>query len=440
MDSNVLSAAWAGARAMLKVALVCGIGALAYRFQMFDRPTSKTISKMFIQLYLPLLIFSKTSIAITPANAPFLAIISTFALAYFALGHAFGAVLWYFARRYMPIHLQLSLIPAAGFGNNGDLVLSIIMSLEGIGGFTSADVDKGIAYVAVWYAIFNAIFYSASVNCFKADFRRLAKAEEVLEVDVDVGNPGIAIEPATATHVEPSSTTQVVDTTRPDSRTQLNPAQLEATPGLPATHTAILNSASTPSLFTRIRTILAHPFLQSLVFPPNIALFLGLLVALIPALKSLFLPLTTAPLGFAFDAASFLGAAAIPLSMTVFGAALTTIETDRDMLRKHPGLLWCALALLAFRLLALPGIGIALVTVATNGGWIPKDQGMLRFVCMVQACVPTAQICILITQYYHPRGESKEMATIMIVQYAAAMLTLTACLGYIFHVLEATIP
>ncbi|KAI9159412.1 hypothetical protein H9P43_008752 [Blastocladiella emersonii ATCC 22665] len=456
---GALAAAWAGARAILKVAIVCGAGGVAFKLGVFDLKTSKVMSNMFIKLFLPALIFSKTAVAITEDNAPFLGILSTFSLGYFFLGHLVGLALYFALRRLMPVHLRRSLIPATAFGNHGDLVLSIILSLAGTPPFRDGDVDRGVAYVSVWYSLFNLLFYGIGIKCFERDFADFAREEDAArgadKVDLDcvavgedgagVGNVALAGRASTRDDYDEDEDSDDAASSK-NSIVRYRAASSAASPPLLAPPSV---NSTAPPRWPRVHRAWSavargwaraneNPVVRSLLLPPNIGLALGLLVALTP-LKSLLMP-ASAPLSFVYDAANFIGAAAIPVSMTIFGAALTTVETDRRALVSNPGLLWSTGLICVYRMVLMPVIGIAAVTWATDAGWVPLDQPMLRFVLMVEACVPTAQICILITQYFHPRGESKEIATIMIAQYALSFITLTASLGYIFNVLETTTP
>ncbi|KAI9223953.1 auxin efflux carrier [Blastocladiella britannica] len=456
-------AIWAGARAMLKVACVCGAGGLAFRMQVFDRPTSKNLANMFIKLFLPMLTFSKVSVAFTSDNIRFAGVIIAFGSGYLIFGHLVGILVYLMFRNKMPVHLRKSLIPATAFTNQGDLPLSIIVSLAGTGPFTSADVDKGVAFVAVWYSVFNLFFYAFSIRFFEADFAALARVEDAADPELEEvalsdnvrGDDGNDEEEADVLAKAPESPTSShsAAAASPAGAATVTYVQEEANEGIPLAPMAPDDDARTgtsPDLdpgasrlprwpaqaWARVSSayarVQANPLGRAVLFPPNVGLFLGLLAALVPGLHGLFFPLVTAPFSFVYDTAAFLGAAAVPISMTIFGAALTTVDLDRATLRQYPGVLWSGIVLAVYHLLLLPAIGIGMVYVATSAGWVPEEEKMLRFVLMAQGCMPTAQICVVITQYLHPRGESKEMATIMLVQYAAAMVTLTGSLAFIF--------
>ncbi|KNE71529.1 hypothetical protein AMAG_15744 [Allomyces macrogynus ATCC 38327] len=391
---------------MLKLFAVLGAGALTFRLGLFDRATIKTMGKMFVHVYLPALIFAKTAVAITPTNAPYILLLVIFASGYLALGHLVGYLLYrMLPDAWLPAHFRTSLVSIAAYGNHGDFVLSIIASVGAAAPFAPGDADRGIAYVSVWYAVFNVWFYAIGIQCIERDFRGFAVGA-VDHRDSELLDRVVVKEPTPATDED--------DDENED----------EGAEGIRMRSPALLS-------------IWKHPVVQSLMLPPNIALALGLVVALTPISKWMIPIASGPPLGWLYDASQFLGQAAIPLSMTLVGAALTTIDADRAALKRieNRGVLISAAALALYRLVLVPVIGIAIVQAATKAGWVPKDDLMLRFVLMVEACVPTAQICIIMTQFYHPRGESKEAALVMLVQYLASFFTVTIALAYIYTIL-----
>ncbi|ORZ35278.1 auxin efflux carrier [Catenaria anguillulae PL171] len=474
-SSSIGTYIFAAARAVLKVALVCGAGAISFKSGMFDEPSMKLMSKLYVQVLIPSLLFSKTALAITPTNAPYLGQLIGVSVLYLAIGHLAGFVIYRMLINKLPRHFRRTIIPMAAYGNSGDLVLSILASVGNEPPFNKGDQALGVAFVAIFLASFNIVFFSSATAHFAADVAHLVEAEEVAMTPQESRNPSLELDdgPASSSSassllpegdvadiqdqeiVPPSSSTFVsssasASNASPSSR--LSPEVKERPPATPPPRAhapnAPLNSnaeaqhEASPSTMHTIRriwlTVSTHPLLSSLLNLPNIGLFSGLLVALIPGALPLMVPTSSAPLSFIYSAFDFLGQAAVPLSLTIFGASLTTLETDRRVWREYPGIPWALILVLVFRLILMPVIGIVVVEVILVGalGWIPKEEKMLRFVLMIEAAVPTAQLVLIMAKYYHPQGEAKEAAAMTLAQYAVCFLTLTASLAFILNLLS----
>ncbi|KNE58048.1 hypothetical protein AMAG_04874 [Allomyces macrogynus ATCC 38327] len=475
----------AAARALIKVALSCGAGAAAFRLGLFTVPAMKQMSTLYIKIFLPCLLFANTAVAISPSNAASAGPLIGFCVLYLVAGHLVGYILFRFLREKLPRHFQRTLLPVAGIGNHGDLVLSILLTVGNNPPFRQGDAALGIAFVTLFLVPLNVTLFAFGSAAFQADMKHLINnEEEVLDGEV----PQVVIEPpksdefdgdeldslngrgrskkrlsielpATASR-RYSASLGLAEPIRPDldgpydiPPDALEPPQLDRKPSISVSVSGVsfssqqraaspvplsTRSARPPAWRRLASRIWENPIMQTLMMPPNFALVLGLLVALIPGVKSVLVPVagstTVPPLAVIYDTTTFLGNGAMPLSMCLFGAALTTIDPDW---RAAPvGVRWAAVWLVFYRLLFLPVAGIALVEGMVTWGWIDVEAKMLRFVLMMQACVPTAQMCLILTQYFHPRGESKEVATVMALQYAVSVVTLTASLTYILAILS----
>ncbi|KAI9150987.1 Protein M3 [Blastocladiella emersonii ATCC 22665] len=434
--ASIGTSIFAATRAVLKVALACGTGALAFKSGMFDAPSMKVMSGLYVRLLIPCLMFAKSAVAITPANVPYLVHLVAFSVGYLALGHVVGAVLVWWLRDSLPRHFRRTLIPVAAFGNHGDLILSILYTVGDSPPFRKGDAALGVALVAVFLTAFNVIFFSSGVGHFQADVAHL-EVEEAVELSLRAATP--------VPEEDEEDVKRPASRSRDDAAGPSSSAAESTIPLVPLDESAAspppLRPHSLPrriaaSLSAFFRRATQHPAIASLMNLPNLGLFLGLFVALVPGVGPLVAGSKSAPLSFLYDAADFLGSAAVPLSMTIFGASLTTLETDAAAWREFPGILRALVAVLVFRLVLMPVAGVAAVEAAVRGGWIPRDQKMLRFILMIEACVPTAQLCLIMTKFYHPRGEAKEVAAVMLAQYAACFVTLTASLSFILNLLS----
>ncbi|KAJ1559736.1 Protein M3 [Cladochytrium tenue] len=168
--------------------------------------------------------------------------------------------------------------------------------------------------------------------------------------------------------------------------------------------------------------------INSILSVANLAILFGLLCAAVPQLRALFLnpsldASTSAgqpPLYIFYDASAYIGRAAVPMALTNLGAAL-----GRLSLHSFPRPSVVAAVAVA-RLLVLPAVGVLCVR-AVRAANLLGDDRMLYFVLMLQSCVPTASSCVFFTQLWHPRGEATNIAAVVVVQYAAAMVTMTVC-------------
>ncbi|KAJ3376097.1 Protein M3 [Allomyces arbusculus] len=483
MGVDIGLALGAAARALIKVALSCGAGALAFRLGLFTVPAMKQMSTLYIKIFLPCLLFANTAVAISPSNAASAGPLIGFCVLYLVAGHLVGYILFRFLRAKLPRHFQRTLVPVAGIGNHGDLVLSILLTVGNNPPFRQGDAALGIAFVTLFLVPLNVTLFAFGSAAFQADMKHLINNEEEVlgeEPQVFVEPPKsdefddgeldtlngrgrskkrLSIEsPATASR-RYSPSLGPAEPIRPDlddpysiPLDALEPPQLNRKPSISVSVSGVsfasqraaspmpisTRSAQPPAWRRNVARIWSNPIVQTLTMPPNFALVLGLLVALIPGVKSVLVPVagstSVPPLAVIYDTTTFLGNGAMPLSMCLFGAALTTIDPDW---RAAPvGVRWAAVWLVLYRLLFLPVAGIALVEGMVSWGWIDVEAKMLRFVLMMQACVPTAQMCLILTQYFHPRGESKEVATVMALQYAVSVITLTASLTYILAILS----
>ncbi|KAJ3106348.1 hypothetical protein HDU96_008271 [Phlyctochytrium bullatum] len=157
----------------------------------------------------------------------------------------------------------------------------------------------------------------------------------------------------------------------------------------------------------------------------NIATVLGLFVAVIAPLRNLFQYPTANKVGqpeppflFLYDTLYFLGDAAVPLGLVNLGAALGRLNL-RSMLPIR-----IILSIAFARLLFFPLVGFTVIEGLVNAGIIGKSDKMLRFVLMIETCVPTASSTVFFTQLWHPRGEADHIASVVLIEYLMASVTM----------------
>lgn len=138
-------------------------------------------------------------------------------------------------------------------------------------------------------------------------------------------------------------------------------------------------------------------FFNSLVSPPTVALLVAIIIAIVPTLKSLFLYTSSSsfhpvapdgkpPLAVLYDAASFVGAASVPLGLLVLGASLAKMKVPRPIVRLPlASIVWMAVIKLAVS----PVLGFFFVEALVRNGLVERENHVLRFVLTYFSCVPT---------------------------------------------------
>ena len=152
----------------------------------------------------------------------------------------------------------------------------------------------------------------------------------------------------------------------------------ENTAPLDSKPTVSLNQTSNSVKGSLIRHVARRflAFLQALATPPTIALCIGLLVALVVPLKSLFIHTTfnmpnapdgNPPLSIILETSNFLGAASVPLGLLILGSSLGRMRIPRPISRLP---LLSIVSLGLCKLVLLPILGVVLVQGLVSRGVI----------------------------------------------------------------------
>ena len=86
-------------------------------------------------------------------------------------------------------------------------------------------------------------------------------------------------------------------------------------------------------------------------------------------------------------------------------------------------------ALSLARFVAMPIIGLLLLTVGTNCGIIPSNDPLLRFVLLMQACMPSTQNSLVILQLDKNVDGAGSMAKTISALYIAAIIPMSILLS-----------
>ncbi|KAK9763878.1 Protein M3 [Basidiobolus ranarum] len=190
------------------------------------------------------------------------------------------------------------------------------------------------------------------------------------------------------------------------------------------------NPERVTKLNTRIYDIVAVIF-----SPPNVAIITGIAIGLIGSLKHMWVREGSddqhePPLEFLFQVISMIGAAYLPLSLANLGGALVNIDISAIPL-------YISLSFVAIKLVVTPVVGIFTVQFLTYSiHWFPVDDKPLRFLAMFASCVPTATSIMILSQFFSPTGEAKEVAALLVLQYLFGMITMVGTLAYILNLLS----
>lgn len=171
--------------------------------------------------------------------------------------------------------------------------------------------------------------------------------------------------------------------------------------------------------------------------PPTIGLILGLIVALTPRLRILFVLPTPdmnlapapsfdelPPLSFIYEITLMLGGCCVPLGLTVLGASLSRLKPGR----MRP--LIPTLTMITFvKLFLTPALGILFMQMILikTWGWVDAQNHMLQFTLMLMSGSPTSITCFVLAQVWDRRtvNAGGEMAAVIAVQYAVATVAMT---------------
>ncbi|XP_008786677.2 protein PIN-LIKES 7 isoform X1 [Phoenix dactylifera] len=158
-----------------------------------------------------------------------------------------------------------------------------------------------------------------------------------------------------------------------------------------------------------------HQISNELLAPPTIAAIFGLVIGMIPWLKSLIIG-ATAPLRVIQDSISLLGDGSIPCATLILGGNLT------------PGIRGSAVkpveivAIICVRYVILPLFGIAVVEAAGELGFLPPSP-LFQYMLLIQFTLPPAMSIGTMAQLFDAGKE--ECSVIFLWTYLVAAIALT---------------
>ncbi|GAA5852541.1 hypothetical protein JCM3766R1_003524 [Sporobolomyces carnicolor] len=416
-----------GVKPLIRVFITTALGFLLIKRNVIPREGTNAFSHLIVNVTLPCLLFSKIVPSFTSENIGALGPIFLCGSIYQVLSGFLGLIAR--ASTPTPRRFRYGMISSFMFSNWGDLPIGVVSSIMTSEPF-DADRDSALAisYVAVFILInYISQFPLQGLRLVAMDYNRTISAEDErrsedgeygtlrkyvnrlirgmpmaqeLEEQRRVHFGGEDREEKTAE----AGTTTTTTTTRPSSPSAASTV-LEREATLPLSDDGISDVAATPrkevattaSLGTpshpltrrqRLLSALKSGIMHSLK-PPTVSLVCSIIIGVIPVLRNLFVaaespnsrfsplaPDGNPPLSTIYEAASFIGAASVPLGLIVLGASIATIEFPRPITRLP---LASMLAMALVKLAVLPVFGYFFVQALVRSGIVERENKVLRF-------------------------------------------------------------
>ncbi|KAI8848399.1 auxin efflux carrier [Chytridium lagenaria] len=440
---------WASTRPILKLMFVMVIGVIMAKNNTLTPKGSKMIATILIWVLYPCLLFTKVVQGIDNSNLKQFGIMSVASVVMLSVGCLIGYIVLKLTNP--PVGFKYATMLAVAMGNAGDLPIAIVLTLGDLPPFNPGDAAKGVAYISGFLCLINLFFFSVGYKLFGQDYKdkALLEPDDTIEDQPDTAPTLPTSHSRTPSVGEGPSDSglrkrgEVDEKAGETSLTMLSGEGYRVEEVKEVVKTGVWERITNE--FLKLRSIKLRKdgkdvfseeawfWIKSLTNLANVATVLGLIIATTPPLKSIFRyssqttsppPVGTRepPLLFLFEIFTFLGDAAIPLGLLNLGAALGRLQA-KSLLPVR-----ISLAIAASRLVVFPVLGVGLVVGLTMAGVLDKGDKILRFVLIIESCVPTASSTVFLTQMWHPRGEANYIASVVLVQYCFAAFTMILCL------------
>ncbi|KAJ7910478.1 auxin efflux carrier transmembrane protein [Mycena leptocephala] len=455
----------------LFICVACGFGIT--KAELFPASAARGVGQIMLNITVPSLMFSKIVPAFTSQNISALGPLVLIAVIYQLMGIA---IAWATKQLFwVPHRFRWGILAAGGWGNYGDIPTSIAISITGAAPFSGAsDQTLSVAYISGLSLFYMITFFplgghklialdykgpdvepetlrAAARQRRRALFsifpRRLARllpfkdsaSTSVTEADERAGHLPVIITIAEEGTLEPKNESRptLVALSAPsnDSHSVLfkedDPSTGKLIPELPDNH-------GSPSSTRRRIWANFLSFVREVCSPASLSIILSFPIALIPALKGLFVEVQSPyipsapdgrpPLSFLFDTATFIGAASVPLGLVCLGSALARLEVPRGRWNHLP--VGAILSMAVGRMLLMPVLGVLVAKGLTNAGLISREDKVLQFICILFACLPTGTTQVFVTQVYSGTGSAEHLSAFLIPQYILMFLSMTGLIAY----------
>ncbi|KAK4051116.1 hsp90 co-chaperone Cdc37 [Microbotryomycetes sp. JL221] len=427
-------------------------GFLLIKCKIMDPSHTKACAAIILYMTLPALLFAKIVPSFNSQNISQLGPLFLTAFFYIILSKLLGIL----ARAFTPTprKFRYGILAAYAYSNWGDLPTAIMQTLAVSAPFKGqSDEALAIAYISIFILANNlAMWPFKGLEVVRWDYTTII--DPVEEFDIENGQRGFWIKWAMRLRRgkplkedleqallqakgkaidKQQATKQEIDEEMSCAMNEVMQIQAPSTrePALGHVSTRQSSEASThPSAIMRVVHSIVG-IIKSIASPPICSLFLALIIALVPQLKTLFVyssdttwhpiaPDNQPPLAILYQTTQFVGAASIPLGLTVLGASLAKIEIPRPLTR----LPWSSMFAMTFvKLVLVPIIGFLFVSrLSTVGGIVSHDNHVLRFTLTYLSCTPTGTIQIAYSALFagHDRQDNTALlSSYLLLQYIA---------------------
>lgn len=474
---------------IMRVYLILGTGFLLSKKGLLTPQMTKDISTLVVNALLPCLAFNKIVTYISYKDIKMIGIIVLTSLIIYALG-LLGGVLVYFGFKTEPKFFY-GLLFCSSCTNISDLTISIMQS-EGLQAiFTTEQLGKGVSYAVIFMSVQNFClmnlglmtipYYDVKDDLEKEDVEDSKSLQQTVTSEHTVGgsedldseeveeariaacnqrprasvssvltrpftNSGLAsgVDRTTELVKEYSIVSKVktgdLDVSRPMDLFAEHPSEnidhkatADSVPELETGHTF-------SEWCSKNRLGWLYYILINFKRPCSVATVLGLLCALVPWLRILFVkqsgyhihqgPDNAPVLSVFMDFTLYVSQASVPIALLLLGGTIAKI----DLGRLDYKFLKAAVVLNVYRLCVMPIIGIAFVNRLVTIGWLDKGDAIQRLSLVMTFAVPSATACLYFTAMFTPvTGPQIQMAclgSVYIVAYLMFFVTLAVVLTY----------
>eukprot|EP00835_Amoeboradix_gromovi_P002123 NODE_113_length_19319_cov_0.247815.p6 type:complete len:387 gc:universal NODE_113_length_19319_cov_0.247815:7821-8981(+) len=379
---------WAAIQPILTVLIMVIIGVILTKKRIYHQEVMKSLGKFALQFLAPCLMMTKTAASISPSNIMqylFIMLITSIYQVYYIIA---AFIIFFLTKRYCSPTFRTSVMSSTAFGNWGDFPIAILIAIGNSPPFEPGDSDKGIAFVTAILLLYYPLIFSLGVHWIESDYKSI-KVEYL------------------------------------DNKTE-EESNVVAKPE--------------PKFYHK-------EWFRLIVFNPNIiGIVIGLMLGLIAPLNKVFVS-SDGALFFVFNTLKTMGNAYIPIGLTLFGANLIYADFSifKRMLRipvthndtELPKKIYVPIFAVIFtRLVISPIIGIAFVNFLISASFIDPMNKILQFVLILPMCMPMAQMNLVLSQIYHPKGKPEEMATMVAICYFLTPFSLIVSLSVAIYTLS----
>ncbi|KAK7391642.1 hypothetical protein VNO78_20059 [Psophocarpus tetragonolobus] len=390
---------------ILKLLIITAVGAFLalQRFNILSMSARKHLNAIIYFVLCPALACSILTKTITFRSLVMLWFMPLNILMTYIVGIALGWLLMKITK--VPSDMHGLVLGCCAAGNQGNMFLVIVPAICKESGslFGAVDVcnEKGMAYASLSLAIGNIYLWTFVYNIIRISSGRIFNVNKVDDCTVD---PVSAIEIDLDNHsTGPMVTAEVVSETNDSGNNECT---------LPGGRAKVPEQKQVVKI---LRTIVEKLNLKAILSPATMGSIIGITIGIVPPFQKMFVG-NNAPLRVVEDSASMLGAAAIPTLTLLLGANLL------NGLKRSGMKLSIIVGIITVRYIALPIVGVAIVTAATHFGIIHHDP-LYQFVLLLQFALPPAVSISTITQLFG--ANEAECSIVMLATYTCASFALT---------------